>query len=235
MSIHISAKDDEIADVVLLPGDPLRAQHIADTFFDNPICYSNVRGMLGFTGTYKGKRVSVQGTGMGVPSISIYVHELLDSYGVQTVVRVGTCGALQPSVHLRDIILAMSASTDSHVNRLRFQTIDYAPTANFELLMRAHQVATDKGLATHVGNIFTSDTFYNDDETAVQKLIQYGTLAVEMETAALYTLAARAKARALAILTVSDHVITGESTTSEERQRTFNDMVEVALNAALSR
>ena len=233
MSIHIGAKEHEIAEVVLLPGDPLRAEHIANTFFEDAICYSRVRGMLGFTGNYKGKRVSVQGTGMGVPSISIYAHELLHDYGAKTLIRVGTCGALQRSVKVRDLILAMSASTDSGVNRIRFPHVDYAPTANFDLLSRAHQVAVEKGFTTHVGNILTSDTFYSDDNDATEKLIDHGTLAVEMEAAALYTLAAKAKARALAILTVSDHVITGESTTSEERQTTFDQMIEVALNAAL--
>lgn len=233
MSIHISAKENEIADTVLLPGDPLRAERIANTFFENAVCYSKVRGMLGFTGTYKGKRISVQGTGMGIPSISIYAHELLHQYQAQKLIRVGTCGALQTFIHVRDIVLAMSASTDSHVNRIRFQTVDYAPTASFDLLTRAHQAAIDKGFATHVGNILTSDTFYNDDQAAMDKLIDHGTLAVEMETAALYTLAAKAKAQALAILTVSDHVITGESTTSEERQSTFDQMIEVALEVAL--
>ena len=235
MSIHIGAEVGEVAEVVLLPGDPLRAEHIAETFFEQAVCHSKVRGMLGFTGTYKGKRVSVQGTGMGVPSISIYAHELLYSYGVKTLVRVGTCGALQESVQIRDIVLAMSASTDSHVNRIRFQTMDFAPTANFELLQHAYQTATDNGFRAHVGNILTTDTFYNEDEEATKLLIDHGTLAVEMETAALYTLAAKAKARSLSILTVSDHIITGESTTSEERQKTFDDMIEVALEAALLR
>ncbi len=233
MSIHIGAKDNEIAEVVLLPGDPLRAEHIAATFFEEAVCYSRVRGMLGFTGRYKGKRVSVQGTGMGVPSISIYAHELLHQYGATTLVRVGTCGALQPSVKVRDLILAMSASTDSAVNRIRFPHVDYAPTANFELLLRAYHVASEKGFNIHVGNILTSDTFYSDDQESTNKLIDHGTLAVEMESAALYTLAAKAKARALSILTVSDHVITGESTTSEERQTTFDHMIEVALEASL--
>ncbi len=233
MSTHMEARDGDIADVVLLPGDPLRAEHIATTFFENPVCYTKVRGMLGFTGTYRGKRVSVQGTGMGIPSLSIYVSELLTDYHAKTLIRVGTCGALQKTMHVRDVVLAMSASTDSAVNRLRFAGVDFAPTANFDLLQKAYFTAQEKGIRAHVGPIFTSDTFYRDDTNLMQTLTDYGTLAVEMETAALYTLAAKAQARALTILTVSDHVVTGEATTTKERQETFNDMVELALAAAL--
>ncbi len=233
MSIHIEARDGDIADVVLLPGDPLRAEHIANTFFENPVCYTKVRGMLGYTGTYRGKRVSVQGTGMGIPSLSIYVNELLKDYHTKTLIRVGTCGALQKTVHMRDVVLAMSASTDSAVNRLRFSGIDFAPTANFDLLYKAYLTAQERGIHTHIGPIFTSDTFYRDDTAVMQTLADFGTLAVEMETAALYTLAAKAHASALAILTVSDHVVTGETTTTKERQETFHDMVELALATAL--
>ena len=233
MSNHLEAREDDIADVVLLPGDPLRAEHIAKTFLENPVCYTKVRGMLGFTGTYRGKRVSVQGTGMGIPSLSIYVHELLYEYKAKTLIRVGTCGALLDTIHVRDIVLAMSASTDSNVNRMHFQGIDFAPTASFNLLQKAYSQANEKGLKAHVGNIFTSDIFYREDRSLVQSLIDHQTLAIEMETAGLYTLAARAGADALTILTVSDHVITGEATTAQERQETFNDMVEVALAAAL--
>ncbi len=232
MSIHIEAKANEIADTVLLPGDPLRAKYIAETFLDNPVCYNRVRNMLGFTGTYKGKKVSVQGTGMGVPSISIYINELMQSYNVQNLIRVGTCGALQKDVKVRDVILAMSASTDSQMNRFIFKGVDYAPTANWDLLKKAFDAGTEKGLQLKVGNVFTADMFYND-YAEHQKWADYGILAIEMETAALYTLAAKYDRKALSILTVSDHIITGEETSAEERQTTFNEMIEVALEAAV--
>ncbi|QSO47670.1 purine-nucleoside phosphorylase [Alicyclobacillus mengziensis] len=232
MSVHIAARDGEIADAILLPGDPLRAKHIAETFLENPKCYNEVRGMLGYTGEYQGKRVSVQGTGMGTPSISIYANELMQSYGVRSLIRVGTCGAYQTDVHVRDLVLAMTASTDSAVNRVRFPHLDFAPAADFRLLYRAYQYAVSKGMSVHVGPVFTSDSFYRDEEETVQKLTEYGTLAVDMETAALYTLAAKYNARALSVLTVSDHMVTGEETTAEERRTSFADMVEVALNVA---
>ncbi|MCR8993485.1 purine-nucleoside phosphorylase [Brevibacillus laterosporus] len=234
MSVHIEAKEGQIAESILLPGDPLRAKYIAETFLEDPECFNNVRGMLGFTGTYKGKRVSVMGTGMGVPSISIYVHELINSYGVKNLVRVGTCGAIQKDVKVRDIIIAMSSSSDSAVNKVRFNNIDYAPTANFDLLKKAYDVATERNMPTRVGNVFTSDSFYNDDTTRLPKLAEYGVLAVEMETTALYTIAAKFGARALSVLTVSDHILTGEETTAMERQTTFNQMIEVALEAILA-
>lgn len=232
MSVHIGAKKGDIAETVLLPGDPLRAKYIAETFLDNITCYNEVRGMLGFTGTYKGKRISVQGTGMGVPSISIYINELMREYDVQTLIRVGSCGAIQKDVHVRDVILAMSASTDSQMNRLTFGGIDYAPTANFELLKNAFDSALQHNIDVKVGNVFTADMFYNDN-AELEKWAQYGILAIEMETAALYTLAAKFDRRALSVLTVSDHVLTGEETTAEERQTTFNEMIEIALEAAL--
>lgn len=233
MSIHIGAKANEIADKVLLPGDPLRAKYIAETFLENATCYNHVRGMLGFTGTYKGKRISVQGTGMGVPSISIYINELMQSYDVQTLIRVGTCGAIQKDVKIRDVILAMTASTDSQMNRIIFGGIDYAPTANFDLLRNAYDAGIEKGLKLKAGNIFTADMFYTD-HADWEKLAKYGILAVEMETTALYTIAAKFGRKALSILTVSDHILTGEVTTSEERQTTFNDMIEVALETAVN-
>jgi len=233
MSVHIGAKPNEIAETILLPGDPLRAKYIAETFLEGAECYNNVRGMLGYTGTYKGKRVSVQGTGMGVPSISIYVHELMESYGVQNLIRVGTCGAIQEDIKVRDVIIAMSASTDSAVNRLRFNGIDFAPTASFDLLHKAYQAAAQRNMAVKVGNVFTSDTFYQESMDLYKQLAQYQVLAVEMETAALYTLAAKFKRNALSILTVSDHILTGEATSAEERQTTFNEMIEVALEAVL--
>lgn len=233
MSVHIQAKENEIADKILLPGDPLRAKYIAETFLEDVQCYNNVRGMLGFTGTYKGERLSVQGTGMGVPSISIYTHELMAEYGVKTLIRVGSCGAFMEEVKVRDVILAMSASTDSAVNKLQFQGIDFAPTANFDLLKKAYDVTVEKQMPVHVGSIFTSDTFYSDNQALTDQLRKHGTLAVEMESAALYTLAAKFKAKALSILTVSDHLVTGEATTSEERQTTFNQMIEIALETAI--
>lgn len=232
MSIHIGAKENEIAETVLLPGDPLRAKYIAETFLENVTCYNEVRNMFGFTGTYKGNRISVQGTGMGVPSISIYIHELMESYHVQRLIRVGTCGAIQKDVKVRDVILAMSASTDSQMNRLTFGGVDYAPTANFELLKKAYDSGLEKGLNLKVGNVFTADSFYNENAEH-EKWARYGILAIEMETAALYTLAAKFGRKALSVLTVSDHILTGEETTSFERQTTFHDMIEVSLEAAI--
>jgi purine-nucleoside phosphorylase len=232
MSIHIAAKENEIAQTVLLPGDPLRAKYIAETFLDNAVCYNEVRNMFGYTGTYKGKPISVQGTGMGVPSISIYITELMQSYNVQKLIRVGTCGAIQQDVKVRDVILAMSASTDSQMNRLTFGGVDYAPTANFELLKNAYDAGMQKGLNLKVGNVFTADLFYNDNAEH-EKWAKYQILAIEMESAALYTLAAKFDRKALSVLTVSDHILTGEETSANERQTTFNEMIEVALEAAI--
>lgn len=229
MSIHIGAKEDQIAKTVLLPGDPLRAKFIADNFLENVVCYNEVRGMYGFTGTYKGKRVSVQGTGMGMPSISIYVNELITEYGAKNLIRIGTSGSLREDVKIRDLVIAMSASTDSNVNKIRFSGMDYAPTASYKLLKKAYDVAISKGIDTKVGNVFTSDTFYHDDPDAWKKWAKFGALAVEMETAALYTLAAKYNVDALSITTVSDSLVTHEATTSEERQTTFTKMMEVAL------
>lgn len=234
MSIHIGARLGEIADRILLPGDPLRAKFIAENYLEGVRQYNQVRNMFGFTGTYKGVRVSVQGTGMGVPSISIYTHELIADYGVKKLIRVGTCGAYQEKVKVRDLILAMTASTDSSVNRLRFKGVDYAPVADFKLLVKAYETATAKGMPVHVGGIFTTDTFYTEDNEPIEILKKHGVLAVEMETTALYTLAAQFGVQALSILTVSDHLITGEVTTAEERQTTFNQMIEVALDTIIA-
>ena len=233
MSTHINAKEGQIADSVLLPGDPLRAKFIAENFLKDVICYNNVRGMYGFTGTYKGKKVSVQGTGMGIPSLSIYTTELMKFYNVKNLIRVGTCGSYQKSVKVRDLIIAMSASTDSNINNITFGHINYAPTADFKLLLKAYNVAVKKNFEPKVGNIFSSDIFYNDSSDYWKKIADYGCLGVEMETAALYTLAAKFSANALSILTVSDHLITGEETTAEERQTTFTNMIEVALETIL--
>ncbi|WP_342525604.1 purine-nucleoside phosphorylase [Chryseomicrobium sp. FSL W7-1435] len=232
MSVHISAKKGEIADTILLPGDPLRAKYIAETFLEDVVQYNEVRNMFGYTGTYKGKRISVQGTGMGVPSIAIYVTELMQEYDVQKLIRVGTCGAIQKDVKVRDVILGQSASTDSSLNKVLLNDLAYAPTADFDLLYKAFEAGKEAGLNLRVGNIFTADLFYND-EADYKKWADYGILAVEMESAALYTLAAKFNRQALSILTVSDHILTGEATSSEERQTTFNDMIVVALEAAI--
>ncbi len=229
MSIHIGAKEGDIASTVLLPGDPLRAKYIAENFLTDAICYNKVRGMYGYTGTYKGKRISIQGTGMGIPSISIYVNELITNYKVKNLIRIGSCGSMQADIKIRDVILAMSASTNSHINKIRFNGMDYAPTADFNLLKKAYDIALEKNISVKIGSVLTSDTFYQDDPNSWKHWANYGVLAVEMETAALYTLAAKFKVNALSILTVSDSLVTREETTSEERQKTFNQMVEVAL------
>lgn len=232
MSVHINAKKGDIADTILLPGDPLRAKYIAETFLEDVTLYNEVRNMFGYTGTYKGKRISVQGTGMGVPSISIYTTELMAEYDVKKLIRVGTCGSIHKDVKVRDVILAQSASTDSNMNSIIFGNVTYAPTADFSLLLKAYNAGVEKGLNLRVGNVFTEDVFYND-HAEHEKWAQYGVLALEMESSALYTLAAKFGAQALSILTVSDHLLTGEVTTAEERQTTFNDMIIVALEAAI--
>ncbi|MFT8350472.1 purine-nucleoside phosphorylase [Clostridium sp. YIM B02555] len=230
MSVHINAPEGAIAESVLLPGDPLRAKFIAETFLEDAVCYNEVRGMYGFTGTYKGKRISVQGTGMGIPSISIYANELVQSYGVKNLIRVGTCGGYSEKVKIRDLIIAMSASTDSNLNLVRFQGRTFAPTASFELLKPAYDIAIEKGLDPKVGSIYSSDVFYGDDNEDWKKWAKFGCLGVEMEAAALYTIAAKFGVNALALLTVSDHFVTGEVTSAEERQLTFTNMMEVALD-----
>ena len=232
MSIHIAANPGDIAPTVLLPGDPLRARYIAETLLEGAVCFNEVRGMLGYTGTYKGKRVSVMGTGMGIPSHSIYVHELIQEYQVRTLMRVGTCGALQPDLELGDLLLAMTASTDSQVNKLTFQGRDYAPSADFGLLLKAWNQAQAEGMPVRVGGVLSSDVFYNDDPDWWKIWAQHGILAAEMETAGLYTLAAKFKVEALAILTVSDNIITGAKATSAQRERGFTDMAKLALEIA---
>lgn len=235
MSIHIGAKPGEIAERVLLPGDPLRAKWIAETFLTDAKCYTEVRNMYGFTGTYQGVPVSVQGSGMGLPSSSIYAHELLAEYGVKTLVRVGSAGALAESLRLRDVVAAIGASTDSAMNRQRFDgLVDYAPVADFDLLRRAVDAAAGHGITMNVGPIVSVDAFYGDRPDLYDKLAAYGVLAVEMEAAGLYTLAARFQARALTIVTISDHIVRGEHTTPEERERSFADMVRIALDAVVA-
>ncbi len=232
VSTHINAKPGDIADRVLMPGDPLRATWVAETFLEGAVRYNEVRGMFGYTGTWNGQRVSVQGHGMGIPSVSIYAHELFAEYGVKTAIRIGTCGALSESVRVRDVILAMSAATDSATNRRRFPGIDYAPTADFGLLSTAHRLAEASGLHVRVGQVYSADLFYGDLPSTLA-LAEWGVLAVEMEASALYTVAAQFGVRALTVLTVSDHLVTREETSAEERQTTFSDMVRLALDTAV--
>ena len=233
MSVHIAAKNGEIADTVLLPGDPKRAKWIAENFLENAVCYTDIRGMLGFTGAYKGKRISVQGTGMGIPSMSIYITELMKDYGVKTLIRVGSAGSYQEDVKIRDIVVALSTSTDSNINNRRFKGASFAPTVNFDLLSKVLKIAEEKNIKIKAGNILTSDEFYNDDPSYFKKWAEFGVLAVEMETAALYTLASKYKAKALSILTISDSLVSPEITSSEEREKTFNEMIELALETAI--
>jgi purine-nucleoside phosphorylase len=236
MSTHIGAQPGQIAPTVLLPGDPLRARWIAETFFDDAACYTEIRGMYGFTGTWHGRPVSVQGSGMGQPSMAIYVNELFRDYDVQQIVRVGSCGALTTELGLRDVVLAAGACTDSSMNKIVFHGLDYAPVADFGLLRAAHDAAAARtDVVSHVGLVFSSDSFYSPMAAELAKpLVEHGVLAVEMEASALYTLAAAYQRKALAICTVSDHIVTGEETTAVERQKTFGAMVEIALEAALS-
>ncbi|SFU73738.1 purine-nucleoside phosphorylase [Pustulibacterium marinum] len=232
MSVHIEAKVGEIAETVLLPGDPLRAKWIAENFLEDVKQYNNIRGMLGFTGTYKGKKVSVQGSGMGMPSIGIYAHELINIYGVKKLIRVGSAGSYQPEVKLRDIVLAMSASTNSNINNATFQGETFAPTASFELLTKAHQYAVENNIEVKAGNILSSDVFYQENPTYYKKWADYGVLCVEMEAAALYSLAAKFGVDALAILTISDSLVTREATSARDRESSFNEMIEIALSLA---
>jgi purine-nucleoside phosphorylase len=234
MSIHIEAKKGDIAEVILLPGDPLRAQFIAENFLENPVQYNRVRNMFGFTGIYKGKRVSVQGTGMGIPSISIYVNELFRDYGVKRAIRIGTAGSMQENVRLRDLVIALSASTDSGVNKIRFDGRSFAPTASFNLVKTAYEAAAARNWKALVGPVLSSDMFYTEDPEDWKRWARYGVLAVEMECAELYTLAAKYGREALALLTISDSLINHEITTPEERQSTFTRMMEVALETAVS-
>lgn len=233
MSTHIGAQPGDIAPLVLLPGDPLRARWIADTFLEDVRCYTEVRGMYGFTGTWRGRRVSVQGSGMGQPSMAIYVNELFGEYDVRSIVRVGSCGAMSERLAVRDIVIASGACTDSSMNRIRFEGLDYAPVADFGLLRAAYDAAQAAELAeaVHVGLIYSSDSFYPARPELAARMVEYGVLAVEMEASQLYTLAAKYDRRALAICTVSDHIVTGEETTAQEREQTFGAMVEVALTA----
>ena len=232
MSIHINAQKGAIAETVLLPGDPLRAKWIAETFLEDVKCYNEVRGMLGYTGNFHGKRVSVQGTGMGIPSTLIYAEELIKEYGVRNLIRVGSAGSYQEDVKIRDIVLAMSASSTSGINTRRFHESNYAATANFELFQAAVEEAKKRNIPIKAGNVLSSDEFYADDFNDYKLWAKFGVLCVEMEAAGLYTVAAKYNVKALAILTISDSLVTGETTSAKEREGTFEDMVKIALSIA---
>lgn len=230
MSTHIEAKKGDIAETVLLPGDPLRAKWIAETFLENATCYNNIRGMLGFTGFYKGKRVSVQGTGMGIPSALIYCNELISEYDVKNLIRVGSAGSYHKDVKIHDVVIAMAASSTSGINNSRFLNADYSPTANFELFMKTALYAKEKNIPIKAGNVLSADEFYDDDFESYKKWADFGVLCVEMETAGLYTIAAKFNVKALSILTISDSLVTKKSITASDRESSFNTMVEMALN-----
>ncbi len=234
MTIHIGAAPGDIAETVLMPGDPYRARWAAETFLEEARLVNEVRGMLGFSGTWKGQKVTIQGSGMGMPSLSIYANELIKDYGCQTLIRIGSCGAMQDKVKIRDVILAMSATSLSTPSRGILREVNFAPTADWSLLKAAAEAAEAKGARTHVGGIYSSDVFYDERPDLNEQMTRHGILGVEMETAELYTLAARHGRRALAVLTVSDHLITGEALPSQDRERSFGDMVEIALEAAFA-
>ena len=234
MSIHIAAKAGEIAEVILLPGDPLRAKFIADNYLEGARQYNEVRGMLGFTGTYKGKQVSVQGTGMGIPSVSIYVNELFRDYGVKRAIRIGTAGSIQENLKVRDLVIAMASCTDSGANRIRFGGRDFAPAATFHLVKKAWDTAAAKGWQVAVGTVLSSDMFYTEDPEEWKLWAKFGVLALEMESSELYTLAAKYGRECLCLLTISDSLINNEVTSAEERQTSFTRMMEIALETAIS-
>jgi len=231
-SIHIGAKVGDIADTVLLPGDPLRAKHVAETFLQDAVCYNNVRGMLGYTGYYKGNRVSIQGTGMGMGSVAIYVHELINTFKVKNLIRVGTCGSIQQDIHLGQVMLAMSASGDADANSLYFNGMHYAATADFDLLIKAYEAAQRLNINTLQGSVFSTNTFYDNEPNRWEKWQKHGIIGVEMETQMLFTLAKRFGIKALSVLTVSDNIVTGETTSSLDREQSFNDMMKIALELA---
>ena len=234
MTVHIGAKPGEIAETVLLPGDPYRAKWAAETFLSDIQLVNEVRGMLAFTGTWNGNRVTIHGTGMGMPSLSIYVNELIKDYGAQTLIRIGSCGGMQNKVKVRDVIIAMTASTLSTPSRGIFKELNFAPSADYGLLRAAADAAGSRDVGVHVGGIYSSDVFYDERPDLNEQMVRHGILGVEMEAAELYNLAARHDRRALAVLTVSDHLLTGEALPSEDRERSFGDMVEIALEAAFA-
>jgi purine-nucleoside phosphorylase len=234
MTIHIGADPGDIAETVLMPGDPYRARLAAETFLTDARLVNEVRGMLGFTGIWKGHRVTIQGSGMGMPSLSIYANELIKDYGCQTLIRIGSCGAMQKHVKIRDVILAMAASTISTPSSGIFRELNFAPSADWGLLKSAAEAGVRKGVPVHVGGIYSSDVFYDERPDLNEQMMRHGILGVEMEAAELYTLAARHQRRALAVLTVSDHLITHEAMTSKDREKSFGDMVQIALEAAFA-
>lgn len=232
MTIHIGAERDQIAETVLMPGDPLRAKWAAESFLDNPVLVNETRGMLGFTGTWRGNPVTIQGSGMGMPSLSIYANELIRDFGAKTLIRIGSAGAMQPDVALRDVVLAMTASTLATPSLGFFRELSFAPCADWSLLSAAEKVAREKGVPVHVGGIYSSDVFYDERPDLTEQMTRHGVLCVEMEAAELYTVAARHGCRALAVLTISDHLLRDEALPSDQRQSSFGDMVEIALAAA---
>ncbi|MCL7929850.1 purine-nucleoside phosphorylase [Halomonas llamarensis] len=230
---HINAAPGDFADTVLMPGDPLRAKYIAETYLDNVRQVNDVRSMLGYTGTYQGREISVMGHGMGIPSVSIYAKELITDYGVKSIIRVGSCGAVRDDVNVRDVVIGMGACTDSKVNRMRFNDHDFAAIADFDLTQHAVAAANAQNVPVKVGNIFSADLFYNPQTEMAELLKRYGIVGVEMEAAGLYGVAAEFGARALTICTVSDHILKGDSLSSADRQTTFNDMMTIALDTVL--
>ncbi len=234
MTIHINANPGDIAETVLLPGDPYRARWVAENFLDDAVLVNEVRGMLGYTGSHKGNRVSVHGTGMGMPSLSIYANELIKDFDVQTLIRIGSAGAMQANIKLRDVVLAMTATSLSTPSLGMFKEINFAPACDYALLSAAHKAASARAITTHTGGIYSSDTFYDERPDLSEQMTRHGILAVEMETAELYTLAARYNRRALGIMTISDHLLTGEALPSEQREKSLGDMVEMALEAAFA-
>ncbi|ATC60446.1 purine-nucleoside phosphorylase [Lactococcus raffinolactis] len=235
MSIHIAAQKGEIADKILLPGDPLRAKFIAENFLENPVLFNEIRNMFGYTGTYKGERVSVMGTGMGMPSISIYAHELITEYDVKKLIRVGTAGSLSKDVHVRELVLAQAAATTSRIIQNDWPEYDLPQIADFDLLDTAYHIAKDMGVTTHVGNVLSADLFYSDLFDKNIKLGTMGVKAVEMEAAALYYLAAKHQVQALSLMTISDSLVLDEDTTAEEREKTFTDMMQVGLETLIAK
>ncbi len=234
MTFHIGAKPGEIAETVLMPGDPYRARWAAQTFLKDAVLVNEVRGMLGYTGTWNGHRVTIQGSGMGMASLSIYANELISEYGTKTLIRIGSAGAMQPHIQIRDLVLAMTASTVSSPSKPLFREANFAPCADFGLLTAAHKAAVATGVPTHVGGIYSSDVFYDERDDIQKQLQRHGVLCVEMEAAELYAVAARHGRRALAVLTMSDHILTGDALPADQRERSFGDMVEIALKAAFS-
>lgn len=234
MTVHISAKPGDIAETVLMPGDPLRAKWAAETFLTDARLINEVRGMYGYTGTWNGNKVTIHGSGMGMPSLSIYANELIKEYGAKTLIRIGSAGSMQHHVGIRDVVLAMTSTTLSTPSRGIFRDMNYAPCADWGLLSAAHAAATAKGVPVHAGGIYSSDVFYDERPDLTEQMTRHGVLAVEMEAAELYNLAARHGCRALAVLTISDHLLTGEALPSDQRERSFGDMVEIALQAAFA-